>query len=242
MKLINKTEQRAHVQGRPIKLAMQEMLTGYRSTPHPATGVSPYVGMMNRQVRTKLDYLPRITPTVDDKAVNERDRQYKEKIKQKATNRNTKEHNFQINDHVLLQQRKRNKWTTDYEPAFYIIYKIDGSTISARRIKDGREVTRDSSQFKWVDINTTPRPPDWRETTLRRSRSNTESEDVTEFADDSPDIQNTPTTDRGAAQQSEPNNISQEQQPIQELDTEGLPRRSQRTRKFPKRFDDYKLY
>ena len=242
MKLINKTEQRAHVQGRPIKLAMQEMLTGYRSTPHPATGVSPYVGMMNRQVRTKLDYLPRITPTVDDKAVNERDRQYKEKIKQKATNRNTKEHNFQINDHVLLQQRKRNKWTTDYEPAFYIIYKIDGSTISARRIKDGREVTRDSSQFKLVDINTTPRPPDWRETTLRRSRSNTESEDVTEFADDSPDIQNTPTTDRGAAQQSEPNNISQEQQPIQELDTEGLPRRSQRTRKFPKRFDDYKLY
>ena len=242
MKLINKTEQRAHVQRRPIKIAMQEMLTGYRSTPHPATGVSPYVGMMNRQVRTKLDYLPRITPTVDDKAVNERDRQYKEKIKQKATNRNTKEHNFQINDHVLLQQRKRNKWTTDYEPAFYIIYKIDGSTISARRIKDGREVTRDSSQFKLVDINTTPRPPDWRERTLRRSRSNTESEDVTEFADDSPDIQNTPTTDRGAAQQSEPNNISQEQQPIQELDTEGLPRRSQRTRKFPKRFDDYKLY
>ena len=41
MKLINKTEQRAHVQGRPIKLATQKMLTGYRSTPHPATGVSP---------------------------------------------------------------------------------------------------------------------------------------------------------------------------------------------------------
>ena len=77
---------------------------------------------------------------------------------------------------------------------------------------------------------------------LRRSRSNTESEDATEFADGSPAIQDTPTSDWGAVQQSIPNNISQEQQPIQELDTEELPRRSQRTRKFPKRFDDYKLY
>ena len=58
--------------------------------------------MMNRQVRTKLDYLPRITPSFDDKAVNERDRQYKEKIKQKATNRISKEHDYKINDHVLL--------------------------------------------------------------------------------------------------------------------------------------------
>lgn len=93
-----------------------------------------------------------------------------------------------------------------------------------------------------IDINTTSRPRDWRETTLRRSRSNTESEDATEFADDSPDVQNTPTSDRGAVQKTEPNNISQGQQPIQELDTEELPRRSQRTSKFPKRFDVYKLY
>ena len=81
-------------------------------------------------------------------------------------------------------------------------------------------------------------PRDWRETTLQRSSSNTESEDATDFADGSSDIQNTPISSRGAVQQSKANNIPQEQQPIQETDTEELPRRSQRTRKFPKRLDD----
>lgn len=31
------------------------MLAGYRSTPHPATGVTPYEALMNRQVRTKRE-------------------------------------------------------------------------------------------------------------------------------------------------------------------------------------------
>lgn len=35
---------------------MQEMLTGYRSTPHVATGVSAYEAMMGRQIKTKLDH------------------------------------------------------------------------------------------------------------------------------------------------------------------------------------------
>ena len=59
MKLINKTEQRAQIQRMSPLMAMQEMLIGYRLTPHPATGISPYDGMMNRTVRTKLDYVSR---------------------------------------------------------------------------------------------------------------------------------------------------------------------------------------
>lgn len=56
MKLVNKTEQRAQIQKISPTMAMQEMLIGYRSTPHPATGITPYEGMMNRIVQTKLDY------------------------------------------------------------------------------------------------------------------------------------------------------------------------------------------
>ena len=56
MKLLNKTEPIAHLQGRSSDMTIQEMLTGYRSSPHPATGVTPYEALMNRQVRTKLDY------------------------------------------------------------------------------------------------------------------------------------------------------------------------------------------
>ena len=59
MKLLNKTEQRSCLENKSVHVANQELLTGYRSTPHPVTGVSPYQAMMNRQIRTKLDYTER---------------------------------------------------------------------------------------------------------------------------------------------------------------------------------------
>ena len=52
MKLLNKTEQRARIENKPVRLAIQELLTGYRSTPHPATGVTPYDAVMDRKVWT----------------------------------------------------------------------------------------------------------------------------------------------------------------------------------------------
>ena len=61
---------------------------------------------MNRTVRTKLDYKNRISNTSNkEKLINERDRQYKEKVKQNAENKNTKEHtlNFDVGDHVFLE-------------------------------------------------------------------------------------------------------------------------------------------
>ena len=56
MKVLNKTEQIAHSEGKPSVSAIQHMLMGYRSTPHPATGYTPYEALMKRDVRTKLDY------------------------------------------------------------------------------------------------------------------------------------------------------------------------------------------
>ncbi|CAC5361328.1 unnamed protein product [Mytilus coruscus] len=153
MKLINKTEQIANLQNKDSATAIQEMLMGYRSTPHPATGISPYEALMNRPIRTKLGYIPRTITKNENlfEDINERDKQYKEKIKKYAENRNTQEHAFQIGDYVLLEQTKRDKWTTAYEPAFYIVYRINGSAIRARRVTDGREMCRDASKFKLAD-------------------------------------------------------------------------------------------
>ena len=126
------------------------MLTGCRSAPHHATGVTLYEALMNRQVRTELDHQTRDSNHESDRdtAVNKRDEEYKQKIKQNAQNKNTKQHNFIIGDHVLLKQKKKNKWSTSYDPAFYTKTQINGSSIAARRITDGREVYRDASQFK----------------------------------------------------------------------------------------------
>lgn len=148
MKLMNKTEQIAHLNKSDRQIAIQDMLTAYRSCPHPGTNVSPYQALMNRPVRTKLEtYIP-----VDElSSIDSNDKTYKAKIKGNAENRLTKCHNFVKGDYVLLKQIKRNKWSTAFEPAFYVIFHINGSTIAARRISDGREMRRDSSHFKLVN-------------------------------------------------------------------------------------------
>ena len=88
---------------------------------------------MNRPVRIKLDYQTGESnkESARDTAINRRDAEYKNKIKQNAQNKNTKEHNLIAGDHVPLKRRKANKWSTALEPAFYIVTRVDRSSIAA---------------------------------------------------------------------------------------------------------------
>ncbi len=144
MQSLNKTEQIAHLQGKrgvERELAVQDMLIAYRDTPHPATGVTPYEAIHGRPIRTHgWDQREK------DRKIDERDKEYKKRMAQQK--RNVKKHNFALKDHVLLKQKKINKWTTAFEPAFYTITKIQGSSITIRLIKDGRELCLDASQLK----------------------------------------------------------------------------------------------
>ena len=89
-------------------MAKQEMLICNRSTPHPATGITPYEDIINITVRTKLYYENRIINMSNkEKVINERDRQCKEKVKQNAENKNTKERAFDVGDHVFLTTKEK---------------------------------------------------------------------------------------------------------------------------------------
>ena len=67
MKLFSKSEQIAHLKTGNGSIAIQEMLTGYCSTP-------PYKAIMNRQVRTKLEHHMRdSSENARDTPINERD-------------------------------------------------------------------------------------------------------------------------------------------------------------------------
>ena len=152
MQTLNKIERIAHRETTDKfarRIAIENMLIAYRETPHPATGISPYQAIRNREIRTKLDYINQNKmKSEEDKKMEDRDASYKMKNKLRRENRNTKEHNFITGDYVLVEQPKKNKWTTPYEPAFYVVVRIQGSTITARHITDGREITRDGSRFK----------------------------------------------------------------------------------------------
>ena len=108
-----------------------------KDTSHPVTGISRYQAMTNKPVRTKLDYtVPRKERSSRHKMLDEMYRQYKETMADECGI--SKEHNFVGGPDVLLRKRKRNKWSTPYEPVFYTVIKISGSAITARRIADGR--------------------------------------------------------------------------------------------------------
>lgn len=130
------------------------MLTGFRSTPHPGTGVTPYEAMMNRPVRTKLDHQVRSSDSKNQKdaKINRNNVEYKNKMACGVHKRNVKEHKFIVGDHVLLKQKEINKLSTAYEPAFYVVIRVDGSSIAARRFKEGRKVYRDVSQYKLASM------------------------------------------------------------------------------------------
>ncbi|XP_053391998.1 uncharacterized protein K02A2.6-like [Mercenaria mercenaria] len=167
MKILNKTEQTAHTQGKSSQTAIQEMLMGYRSTPHHATGYSPYEALMKRTVRTKLDYKHPQGPILNQRKMERNikinDECYKQKWRNDLRHPKCKSHDFKIGDKVLLRQDKRNKWTTPCEENYYIILQVNGSEIGARRHTDGRVVYRDASKFKQLphDI-ANPNMNNWR--------------------------------------------------------------------------------
>ena len=55
---------------------------------------------------------------------------------------------IEIGDTVLVRQKKVNKFSTYFEPTPYEVVLVKGSMISARRMHDGRVVTRNSSFYK----------------------------------------------------------------------------------------------
>ena len=97
MQMLNKTEQITNLQGKDLlqrQNALEEMLTAYRSTTHPARE-SPLLNEAIRgaTVRTKLDHIqPKVQRTEKDDIMDEilyNYIVYKQKMKQNREGRNT---------------------------------------------------------------------------------------------------------------------------------------------------------
>lgn len=78
--------------------------------------------------------------------MDKKDSQYKEKMENEGVS--TKGHNFAVRDHVLLRQRKVNKWSTLYEPVFYTVKKSMDLLLLQDVLQRAERFQRDASQFK----------------------------------------------------------------------------------------------
>ena len=69
--------------------------------------------------------------------------QYKEKMENEVVS--SKGHNFAVGDHVLLRQRKVNKWSTLYEPVFYTVKKSMDLLLLQDVLQTAERFQRDAS-------------------------------------------------------------------------------------------------
>ena len=127
--------------------------------------------LFNRKIQTKLPQIE-IDTTLPDTHPNieEMDKQAKEKMKEHADRRvRAQVSDLKIGETVLLRQRKKNKFSTNFDPSPFQVTGKKGTMITA--IRNGKYVTRNISQFKKIGPDVVG--PDY----------NTESED-----DDEDDI------------------------------------------------------
>ena len=132
---------------------MYQFLRQYRSTPHAATGFTPYRLMFQREPKTKI---PQINEPTTEKKIEEMVKQNDDKAKSAAKNyadnrNNAKESDVQIGDTVLVKKDlKENKVAAKFNENPHIVTQKKGSIITATT--DQHKVTRKLTGFKKIDL------------------------------------------------------------------------------------------
>ena len=150
MQPLGKALKTAKVEGRPWRQELNRFLLQYRTTPHCTTGVPPSELLFNRTVKGKIPVITRKQTINRHKEARENEQTRKERNKEYADHRrHVKKSDIAIGDYVLVRQEKRNKLTTNFNPAPYKVIKRTGVEITAQR-NNGHRITRNVSHFKKV--------------------------------------------------------------------------------------------
>ena len=84
-----------------------------------------------------------------DTEIRENDEKAKKKMKENADKKSgAKERDIQIGDFVLIRQKRRNKFSSNFDPKPYRVVKVKGTAITAMR--NGHYVTRNISFYKRI--------------------------------------------------------------------------------------------
>ena len=140
-------------------------------TPHASTKSAPAKLMLAYTMRFKFPQTKYERDGHD--MIKQNDREAKLKMKRHAdASHRSKPSNLQLDDRVLLRNKRENKLTPAFDPQPYIVVGRKGSMISAKRGE--RVITRNTSFFKHVGL------PLIRETNPESDR---DDDDVTEVDD-----------------------------------------------------------
>ncbi|PFX31744.1 hypothetical protein AWC38_SpisGene3418 [Stylophora pistillata] len=118
----------AKAEKKNIWTEMRKFLTGYRTTPHTSTGVTPAKLLFNREIRSKIPELG--NSRYSDSEARDKDAEMKQERTDYADGkRRARESELEPGDLVLLKQKKENKLSTSYGPLPYTISKKHGNKV-----------------------------------------------------------------------------------------------------------------
>ena len=230
MKPLKKAIQIALDKGQPIQGAIDELLWDYRSTPHPATGLTPGDMLFRGGYRSKFPQQPNPTEHQIEEAKN-RDSKRKNTTNAKVNSSRWRKYTDIIQGEKVLLKRQtgQNKYMSIYEQVPYTVTDVQGS-----RYELVKETDYDNSKKIYRHLNdikkyhSCPKAKVHVTPSLRRRHH---SLDIKTDAPPQPQrtIASTPTT-------SVPGPISMRSTGGKESG------RSQRERRLPKKYDDYLVF
>lgn len=134
---VEKAIRTAHAEGKDWRTNLYTFLLIYRVTPHETTGVSPALLHLGREIRTKV---PQVETQMSKdllaalQSAQVKDRQVKQNTKAYADKKNrASPSDIKPGDKVLLQQARRNKLSTRYDPNPYTVLERKGPSLLLQR-------------------------------------------------------------------------------------------------------------
>ena len=139
-----KTIRAAKIQGRNWRQELFKFLQNYRMTPHASTKSAPVKLMLAYTMRFKFPQTKYERDGHD--MIKQHDREAKLKMKRYAdASHKSKPSNIQLDDRVLLRNKRENKLTPAFDPQPYTVVGRKGSMISAKRGEWSPETHRSSN-------------------------------------------------------------------------------------------------
>ena len=145
-----KTMKIAHSTNTNENDSLQTLLSNYRNTPHPATGIAPAAMLFRDGPRS---ILPRVTATDEEvQDARKRDLHLKQQQQQKVNSGKFKiDSHFNVGDHVLIRNyHKQRKFDPVFLPDDYVIVEIrdNGRCLTVEKVSDGARLKRHPDDVK----------------------------------------------------------------------------------------------
>ena len=229
----------AQAEGRSWKEELQTYLIMYRSTAHSVTGVSPAEKLLGRRMRTKLPDLCEYRES--DYEIRDRDSERKQRGKEYTDRkRGAVESELKAGDRVLVKQNRENKLTTNFNPKPMVVVEKNKNSVVVKS-NEGVNYRRNVTHLKKFNE---------RESEMVNPNQNSESVSVSAENDSGVFGESRRYSDRSESTMYETNpsensssetSVQSENIPEQQTVVVSSTPRPSRTRRMPKKFEDFEM-